>query len=289
MVSRTSRPAIAWPAVLALAAELVEASPLLIGLRRLHYLLVVALAPPAYFNDQSAYRELGRRTAELRRQGRFPHLIDASRQIDWGPMTWTSADDGRDWLRGQYLHERLDTQDVQLWLATEKRGDAADLAEWFFPDYTGLAIVPLGGDHSEPLERDVVAAVRRDGRPAVLGISGDCDAKGGRIRHNFVRRTGCWDHVHEIALTARQVRRLDLPVAMRSPYATQGRFVSEWAAAHGGANVQVELQAYPAALLKRRTEAFIRLHLDRAAYDDALADEEAERRCLTPALDGEDR
>lgn len=274
------RPSINWPVVLDHARSLVLAQPLPIGLRRLHYLVVATLAPPAYFNDANAYRELGRRTAQLRREGRFPAMIDPSRTVAW-PFTFEGADDALSWVRDQFLMDRRDRQEFQVWLAAEKRADADDLTTWFGREY-GLPVVPLGGDHSEPIEREVREAREIDGRPSVLLICGDYDAKGVRIRANAVKKTGPWDHVVEVALNDAQVEAGNYVVSFKAPFATEGRFYRDWAALHGGRRVQVELQAMPAAELRQLYLDAITdpRWFDEAAYQALLATEEAERAQL---------
>jgi hypothetical protein len=67
-----------WPDLLVRAAEIVNSYDTLVTLRQLFYRLVAALLLP---NTTNAYKTLSRHTAEARRTGRFPALMDRGRSI----------------------------------------------------------------------------------------------------------------------------------------------------------------------------------------------------------------
>lgn len=72
----TSR-AFDWPTLLERAAEIVDSYDTLVTLRQLFYRLVAAELLP---NTTNAYKALSRHTAQARREGLFPALMDRGRQ-----------------------------------------------------------------------------------------------------------------------------------------------------------------------------------------------------------------
>ncbi|MDX6555763.1 MAG: hypothetical protein QOD86_1958, partial [Miltoncostaeaceae bacterium] len=113
-----------------------------------------------------------------------------------------------------------------------------------------------------------------------LLYAGDYDAKGKRILDNFARRRALCEEVVELALTAEQVLERNLSVAFRQAHATSGRYVSEWMALHGGANVQIELQTTPAEDLRDLFAAAIEARCDARLLREARAREAREREAL---------
>ncbi|MQB02474.1 MAG: hypothetical protein GEU78_20075, partial [Actinobacteria bacterium] len=67
-----------WPAVIDRAAVIVEGYDTSVTLRQLFYRLVTSQLIP---NSSTAYKRLSALTAQARRDGTFPDLIDRGRQI----------------------------------------------------------------------------------------------------------------------------------------------------------------------------------------------------------------
>lgn len=97
----TQRP---WSPILSLAADVVAEYPYRITLRQLHYRL--AMTPGlGYRNTRSDYTQLSDRTAEGRRQGAFPALLDQTRAIHQ-PAHWANGREALEALARQYRCDR---------------------------------------------------------------------------------------------------------------------------------------------------------------------------------------
>src|SRR5262245_23355334 len=113
-----SRDIIDWPTLL---TAIVRSYHTLVTLRQLFYRLVAALRLP---NTTNAYKALSRHTAEARRCGTFPELMDRGRIIHRyrsfpDPTTATA------WLRDIYRRDRTEGQPYSVYLAVEKAGIVA--------------------------------------------------------------------------------------------------------------------------------------------------------------------
>jgi hypothetical protein len=252
------------------AAEIVDEYDTLVTLRQLFYRLVAAVLIP---NTEHGYKHLSRLTAQDRRDGTFPDLVDRGRAIHRA-KTFTGPDDARDWLDRIYRRDRTEGQDVSLYLGVEKAGLVALLEAWFAD--LGVPILALGGYASQTYADDVVWDVERQGRPGVLLLAGDFDPSGEDIHRDFVARTGCWDEVRRIALTTDQVDEYDLPP---QPGKASDSRASAFEARHGRL-VQVELDALPPDTLRGLYQAAIDDHWDSGAYREVLAAEADDRRRL---------
>lgn len=177
--------------ILPVALAIVESYDIAVTVRQLFYRLVSLPKghPGRIPNTEVTYNTLTRRTAEARRQGRFPMLIDERRSI-LRPPSWSSPREGIEALRQQYQRDRTEGQQQQIWLGTEKAGMVALMESWF-ADY-GLPIIALSGQCSQGYIDAITAAVERDGRPPVLLYVGDHDPSGWRILHSFIERTDYW-------------------------------------------------------------------------------------------------
>ena len=260
-----------WPALLEQAAAIVESYDTLVTLRQLFYRLVAAELLP---NTTNAYKSLSRYTAEARRNGEFPSLIDRGREIHRF-QTFASAGDARQWLLGLYRRDRTEGQTVAVYLGVEKAGIVAQLQAWFGD--LGVPVLALGGYGSQTYVDDVSRDVADDGRPAVLLYAGDHDPSGEDIDRDFVARTGCWSAVRRVALSSAQVAQYDLPPQ-------PGKHLDSRAAgfiAKHGHLVQVELDALPPDVLRGLFQAALDDFWDDEAYQDALALEARDRRDLT--------
>ncbi|MGA7075622.1 MAG: hypothetical protein WBZ42_03620 [Halobacteriota archaeon] len=89
---------ISWRRVTIRAAEIVDSYDTGVTLRQLFYRLVVEGLIP---NSQNAYKTLSKVTAERRRNGGFPQLIDQTRDIHrFGGFS--SPQDALEWLTREY-------------------------------------------------------------------------------------------------------------------------------------------------------------------------------------------
>lgn len=177
--------------ILPVARGIVESYDTAVTLRQLFYRLVSLPHghPGRIPNTASAYSVLSRTTAEGRRDGTFPDLIDQGAEIVV-PAAWESPREGIEALRDQYRRDRTHGQPYQLWLGTEKLGMVNQMRLWF--GALGVPIVALGGHASQSYVDMIARRVARDGRPAVLLYAGDHDPSGWRILSSFVDRTGFW-------------------------------------------------------------------------------------------------
>jgi len=194
-----------WPELLQRAAGIVESYDTSVTLRQLFYRLVAAQVLP---NTQNSYKSLSRYTAEARRSGTFPALIDRGRSIH-RPSAWDGPADALQSLVSQYRRDRTEGQEVSVYLGIEKAGIVEQLQEWFGD--LGVPVLALGGYGSQSYVDEVARDVRAAVRPAVLLYAGDYDPSGEDIDRDFVQRTDCWNVVRRVALTEAQVTEYELP------------------------------------------------------------------------------
>ncbi len=265
-----------WPDVIGQAESIVRSYTTGVTLRQLFYRLVSAQLIP---NTQTAYKGLSARTAEARRSGGFPALIDRGRTIHQP----TYFDDVGHALRSIIRYYRLDRteeQDVSLYLGVEKNGMVEQLSAWFGD--LGIPILALGGYSSQTYVDDVTSHAECQERPAVLLYAGDFDPSGEDIDRDFEDRTGCWDEVHRVALSAAQVRQYRLPPNPgKATDSRAGAFI-----ARHGELVQVELDALdPDDLRALFTEA-IGQFWDTSAYEAVREREREDIRRLREVAGG---
>jgi hypothetical protein len=253
-----------WPAVINKARSVVDSYDTSVTLRQLFYRLVSAHLIP---NTTAAYKRLSELTAEQRRHGTFPELIDRGRTIH-RYQVFDSVSDGLRKLCDWYRLDRTIGQDVSLYLGVEKAGLVVQLEAWF-GDNLGIPILALGGYSSQSYVTQVQRDVSRTARPAVLLYAGDFDPSGEDIDRDFVDRTGCWDKVIRVALDAPQVQRYDLPPNL-------GKVTDSRAAGfieRHGELVQVELDALAPETLRSLFRAAIDQFWDTSAYEAVRARE----------------
>jgi hypothetical protein len=248
-----------------------------ITLRQLFYRLVAALMIP---NTRKYYQRLSAYTAQARRAGEFPDLIDEGREII-GTGGDTSPTDALRFTAETYRRDHTEGQPVSIYLVNEKRGMVAQLSGWFGGR---VSILGLGGYASQSFCDEVVRDVERQGRPAILIGATDHDPTGWDIWRDFIERTNCWKEVHRIALTPEQIEQYQLPEAVdndeltaekleRDPRANQ--FVERF-----GRLTQVELDALPPDVLRQLYADAIDRYWSPSAYEAVLRREAAERAQL---------
>ncbi len=229
-----------WPALLTHAASIVASYNTLVTLRQLFYRLVAAQLLP---NTTNAYKSLSKYTAEARRAGTFPALMDRGRTIH-RYQTFAGVAEARSWLARIYRRDRTQGQRYAVYLGVEKAGIVAQLQEWFGD--LGVPVLALGGYGSQTYVDDVVADVETEDRPAVLLYAGAHDPSGEDIDRDFVKRTGCWHEVRRVALSAAQVVQYGLPP---QPGKETDSRAAAFVARHGRL-IQVELDALPPDVLR---------------------------------------
>jgi len=259
-----------WPALLRQAADIVNSYDTLVTLRQLFYRLVAALLLP---NTTNAYKSLSRYTAEARRAGAFPSLMDRGRTIH-RYRTFAGPAMARQWLQQIYRLDRTQGQAVSLYLGVEKAGIVEQLQTWF--GELGIPVLALGGYGSQTYVDDVIEDVTQTDRPAVLLYAGDHDPSGEDIDRDFTKRTGCWSKVRRVALTADQVEAYALPPQPGKETDSRARSFVE----RHGRLVQVELDALPPDVLRGLYAEAIAEFWDADAYDKVVQREVADRRKL---------
>lgn len=270
---------IAWADVLNEAARIVSTyTDTSVTLRQLFYRLVAAELLP---NTTTAYKTLSSRTAEARRAGAFPDLIDRTRQIHQY-RSFDGPDEALDFLHQIYRRDRTEGQQTSLYLGVEKAGIVAQLQAWFGD--LGVPILALGGYSSQSYVDMVHEDVSATGRPAVLLYAGDHDPSGEDIDRDFIARADCFAKVVRVALSAEQVTDYGLPPQPgKSTDSRSAGFVER----HGRL-VQVELDALPPTTLRDLYADTIGAFWDESAHQAAL-DREAEDLAILTGHGEQDR
>jgi hypothetical protein len=261
---------ITWPPVIDRAADIVLSYDTGVTLRQLFYRLVAEELLP---NRLKPYQRLSALTAQARRAGAFPSLVDNTRGIE-RPLCFGSPEDASAWLRERYRRDRTEGQQQALYVGVEKHALAGQLRHWFGD--LGLPVVALGGHTSQTLVDEVRADIAADGRPAVLLYGGDFDPSGVDIDRDFVERVGLFAEVVRVALSEQQVAWYELPPLMgKTTDARASAFVAKF-----GRLVQVELDALPPDVLHSLYQAEIDARWDMAPYKRAMARERKDRKEL---------
>lgn len=277
-----------WPPIIERAAEIVEASALPMTLRQVHYLLVSENLIP---NTPSAYQRLSRLSAQARRAGSFPRLVDLGRKVE-RPPSWDGPADALAFLARHYRRDRTDGQRFRVYLGVEKQTLLGLMGAWFGQPL-GIPVIPVRGWSSQTLVDDVADEVAAeiadesadDPRKTILLYVGDLDPAGLYIPEDFVRRADCFDHVERVALLWGDVDGLAESIQPAKPKdANLPRFRAE-AAAKGRPPVQVEIEAMPPDQLRARVEAALDRWWDPAAVDRVRSDEDADRTVLRRLAD----
>jgi hypothetical protein len=267
---RDTSQALDWPALLVEATTIVESYSTLVTLRQLSYRLVARELLP---NSTNAYKSLSRYTAQARRAGTFPSLMDRTRTIH-RHTSFSGPGQALEWLARIYRRDRTEGQPFSLYLGVEKAGIVEQLQEWFGD--LGAPVLALGGYGSQSYVDDVIEDVESSRRPAVLLYAGDHDASGEDIDRDFVARTGCWAEVRRVALSAEQVEEHELPP---QPGKTTDSRAAGFIARHGRL-VQVELDALPPDALRQLFADAIAEYWNENAHSVALGQELEDRRTL---------
>jgi hypothetical protein len=97
-----------------------------VTLRQLFYRLVADGTLPNLkkYSDLSAY------TAQARRDGKFPNLIDQTSEIV-RPTSFDSPEDAFKVVRRMYRRDRTEGEEWSIYIGVEKRGMIEQLDSWF--------------------------------------------------------------------------------------------------------------------------------------------------------------
>lgn len=258
-----------WGPILKRAAEIVRSYDTPVTLRQLFYRLV---SLQLMRNSASDYTMLAQRTAALRREGKFPDLIDESRQIHVadsfdGPAEVLNA------ALDSYRRDRTEGQPYTVFLGTEKRGIVKQLEAWF-GDELGIPILALGGYPTTPYMQKIAQYVEEHHRPALVIYAGDLDCDGEDIDRDFGVKSGL--EIMKIALTMAQVEQFQLPVAPGKDSSPRAWAFTE----KYGRNIQVELDALDPDVLRRLYKETLEKFWNPTAYEAAVQREAEERTQL---------
>lgn len=267
-----------WNAITEEAAVIVNSYSTSVTLRQLFYRLVSRGIIP---NNQNAYKGLSKHTAEARREGWFPDLIDRTRRIE-RYQTFGSPESAMDWLANIYRRDRTEGQEQQIFIAVEKAGMVVQLQDWF-GDF-GFPIMALGGYSSQTFVKTVGLAIGREwdrhDRDSVLLYAGDFDPSGEDIDRDFVGRVeehlGTSLTVHRVGLLPEHIDEYQLP---EFPGKESDSRKWDFMARHGKL-VQVELDALDPNDLRGLYQRAIDNYFDPDAYHDALAQEREEEELI---------
>lgn len=259
-----------WEDLLEKAADIVNSYDTGVTLRQLFYRLVAAELLP---NTVNAYKALSSHTAEARRNGDFPELIDRTRDIHCY-TTFAGPLQARRWLASIYRRDRTEGQRYSLYLGVEKNGIVEQLESWFGD--LGIPILALGGYSSQSYVDKVAQDVQRRGREAILIYAGDHDPSGEDIDRDFGERSGCFQKIVRVALSAAQVEEYGLPPQLgKEKDSRAAGFIRK----HGEL-VQVELDALPPDVLQNLYNEAIDNFWNNNAYKRCLDYEAQERKEL---------
>ncbi|MFK0160721.1 hypothetical protein ACIQVK_52900 [Streptomyces sp. NPDC090493] len=250
-----------------------------VTLRQCWYRLISAGALP---NRASMYRRLSSHLARARREGRFPDLVDALREIHQ-PPAYADVGELLAAVPDLFRLDRTAGQAEALWVCAEKDTLRVQLSGWLGP--LGIPVLVVRGFASESYAALVRERAALDPRSARLLYVGDLDASGESIERDWVDRTaGCWATVERVALTVDQVNRYELPPAVGK--STDPRWPA-FAERHGldpARPVQWEVEALEPAALRRLVMAAVRPHIDRERLREVLSEETRQREALAAFL-----
>ncbi len=266
---------LSWPAILAHASTVVKSYDTGVTLRQLFYRLVADQTLP---NTKSYYQRLSACTAQGRRDGAFPNLLDKQSRIE-RYITFTGTADATAWLRDMYRRDRTEGQPWTIFLGVEKAGQSEQLDAWF-TEPLGIPHVALGGYASQSLVDQVRNDVQGQGRPAVLIYAGDHDPTGEDIDRDFDARTNCFDKVVRVGLNVDQLAEFDIPPNALDPKVEKKLANDPRAAAfrsrHGYLD-QYEMDALDANDLRDLYRSAIDDYWDATAFEAIMAAEAADR------------
>ncbi len=261
--------------VLPRAVEILAGYSTPVTLRQLYYRLVSEQLIP---NTQNAYQVFSKTSAEWRRLGTFPDLLDTTRDIEV-ERGWDSPEEAREYLRRVYLRDRSEGQESALYLVCEKRGQSAQLRSWFGEERS-IPVVCLGGFASQTLIHKLRADFDYERTVRIL-YAGDFDCTGEEIEEDFKRRLNIaglewWYTFERVVLSREQVDEYELPENPgKDKDSNAGKFKAKY-----GTNVQVELDALDPLVLRQLFADAIDPYWDEDVAAGVLEREAEERETL---------
>jgi hypothetical protein len=243
-----------------------------VSLRGVYYRVVSA---GGVDKTEHAYRAVGRRLLELRRQGDIPYdrISDGTRWVV-RPRSYDDLEDALTATANFYRRNLWNCQDVEVHIFTEK-----DAITGVISSVTSEWNVPLGvlrGYCSETFAYSMAQAIDASGKPTYVYQLGDHDPSGVGAWQDFQRKVSGFvpdDDVtfERLAVTPDQIIDLDLPTRPTKATDTRARnFV-------GGS---VEVDAIPAPILRGIVSDAIEQHIDEYALRQTEIVEESERSLL---------
>lgn len=256
-----------WNNVIRRGAQIVTSFETSMTLRQLFYALVSEQLIP---NHKNSYKTLSRKSAQARREGWFPSLIDRTREIErWS--FWGSPHSAMNDAVSSYRRDRTEGQEYCVYIGVEKHGMVVQLMHWYGD--LGIPILALGGYSSQTFVDDVRAHVMNDGRPSVMLYAGDFDASGVDIDRDFEERTDIFDEVIRVGLLRHHIDEYSLPpMPGKEDDARSASFILD----HGDL-IQVELDALNVNDLKKLYQDQLDRFWDAEAYEAVMDEEEPER------------
>lgn len=259
-----------WNKVILRAKEVVESYDTPVTLRQLYYRLV---SEGLIVNHQQSYKRLSAKTAQARREGWFPSLIDRTRAIERFD-NWPTAQNAMDQAVDSFRLDRTRDQKWSIYLGVEKHGMSVQLMHWF--GEMGLPILALGGYSSQTFVDVVKSNVIRYDRESVLLYAGDFDPSGVDIDRDFEERTEIFDRVIRVALRKEHLKKYDLPpMPGKTADARSASFILQ----HGDL-IQVELDALKPEDLRKLYQAQIDKFWDKKAYKAVVEEEDEQKEKL---------
>jgi len=257
-----------WDPIVSQAAEIVNEYSTSVTLRQVFYRLV---ASGAIRNREADYKHLSRLTADARRQGWFPPLLDRTRKIET-LETHKSPVDGLNNLATTYLRDRLESHATSPMIVVEKATLVEQVRSWF--DELSIPVAALRGYASESFEREIVDFVSAQKRQVVMLYCGDFDPSGEDIPRAFEENTEL--ELRRVALLPEHVEEYGLPPAPGKASDTRsGAFIAK----HGRL-IQVELEALPPDVLRGLLQVEVNQIVDRKRIAQVRTREAFERQRL---------
>jgi hypothetical protein len=259
-----------WHHVLAEAAKIADSYYPPPTLRQLFYRLVAAGLLP---NTKARYNKLSTRSAEARRAGTFPTLTDGTRSVVEA-STYDSPQDAVGSMVKGYRLDRMQGQEVQLWVIVEK-ATLENIA--FNAAYAyGVPVCALRGYGSQTIIDVIGERILQDERPATLLYLGDHDPTGTDIDRDLLHRLRADVEFERLAVTPDQITTMNLvPMMGKRTDTRAAAFKKQY-----GQLIQVEVEAIMPDVLSRLIRDAIRSRIDLATLQEAKAQEEADIEVL---------
>lgn len=265
---------IEWKPIVERAAEIAGAYSTKVTLRQLFYRLVSA---ELLTNNVNAYKSLSAQTAQARREGWFPALLDQGREIH-GLYSWMDPSQAVTSLAQQYRRDRTEGQDKTVWMVLEKATLIEQVIEWV--DGYGLPVVALRGYGSQTIIDDIRDAIDGESRSAIALYLGDLDPTGEDIERDLQDRTDwCFDEIRRLAVNHDQIAEFGLvPNPGKASDTRAAGFVAKY-----GELIQVEVEAIDPATLEGLVRDAVETFIDFSELNRVRAVEDRERALLREA------